>query len=219
MNKKGTTPGNYLIRMQGGKKERNGVRLIDEPQHLSSFSGTVILPPSSLYFPLEEYNEAKEIHCLHPVSSMMFSETCEHLGPIAPRGSKCIFSYLVDNCPTVRYYGVDMKVVHQNYLVAYFTRRDVMVPVNNWVVFRMLEKEDAFDRNDYGSGIVVAASEPVMDFHLGSVPEIPLKKGDRIFFNEKMSARFEKDHLNTMTDGQSSLFRVQRKYIGYVNKG
>ena len=210
----------YLVRMDQGRDTRNGVELADVSQYLLPFSGTVVASPERLYFPIEEYARAKADPALFIESSAMFSDTCEHLGPIVPKGSKCLFSYLANNEPDVDHYGRKMKVIHHNYMVAYYTRRGVLVPVNNWVIVRMEESDSlskGHDSNDYGSAVVVASSVPVVDFHLGHAPSMDIFPGDRVSFLPKMAARFEKDHLNTMNpDGQSSLFRVQRKYITHV---
>lgn len=143
--------------------------------------------------------------------------------PVEPEvrsGDRVFFSYLV------RHFSMfeDKLVVPYDLLIA---REHDLYPLNGNLLVQVterknIEKRGAFymynsDVNVYGDGVVVRAGQ-VLPGYLDhpSRPDTDIKEGARILYDKRYAVRLEVDQFNTTTEGQSSLFRVHRKYVKWI---
>lgn len=119
-------------------------------------------------------------------------------------GDKVVFSFSVRyDCPMI-----DGCILMSCDRIYGRERDGVFKTIHDWELIQMLEKEDVeevipglyqqnFDKNDYGTGIV----------RYGSF------KNKIVFFDKRHTARLELDYHNTMSNGQSSLFKLDKKHV------
>lgn len=206
----------YLVLPDNNIEEFKGIALAteQEAQRYSSFTGTVIAAPERLYYAAEEYHEygPDRPQCLLREIRELTALTNMHDDEIIPAGSRVMFTYLSHNCPKVD----DKLLVEHKQMVAIIDG-DNIIPVNNYLMVRLLKSEDKeklYDDNDYSVGIVIHASKPVEEFFSRQIPDENITVGMKVYFASKSMIRMEVDELNTMNDGsQSSLFRISRQNV------
>ncbi len=206
----------YLVRPDSDIEDFNGIALSTEhdAHRYRSFTGTVIASPDKLYYASEEYHTygTERPLCLLREIRELTALTNLHDDAIIPAGSRVMFTYLSHNCPKVD----GMLLVEHKQMVAVVDGENI-VPVNNYLIVRLLEAEDKeklYDDNDYSVGIVVHASNPVREFFSRQVPDENVTVGKRVYFASKSMIRMEVDELNSLNTGrQSSLFRISRQNV------
>jgi co-chaperonin GroES (HSP10) len=114
--------------------------------------------------------------------------------------------------------------VIMSYDQVYAVWRDGWKAMNGWVLLEMMEgngEEEIApgvffkhsDRNKYGHARVISCSPFALyrDARLPKLRKIPA--GATVLYDKKYTARVELDAYNTLTNRQSSLFRIQLKNI------
>lgn len=138
------------------------------------------------------------------------------------------------NCPSEIKEG-DRVLFHHNanfekYGDLLYMRRDMLYAkindrieaINGWVLFEVDENHNTFedgiiipkyDVNNYGKGRVVSKSPlgEYNDWHYEAEFE-----GEEIYYSKRHASRLELDFHNSLTNRQSSLFKIQRKDIYYA---
>lgn len=105
-----------------------------------------------------------------------------------------------------------------------YAKLDPLTAINGWVLFEVEEEAiedhggliyEREDVNKYGQGRVVSASGPGEWLH-GGLWVAPM---ERIWYSKRSAARLEMDHKNTLTDKQSSLFKIKASDILWTSRG
>jgi co-chaperonin GroES (HSP10) len=143
------------------------------------------------------------------------------VGPEVRKGDRVFFSYLARHFKTYK----DMWVVPYDSLVA----REDLTPLNGYLLLQLIEKPHIQkvsgmylyneDANLYGEALVYKAGATLPGYlDYPSRPDAnEVKEGDRILYDKRYAVRLEIDDFNTANEGgQSSLFRLHRKYVKWI---
>ncbi len=173
---------------------------VEDLQHHYSITGVVKAVPKKLLF-------APQYDIVPPGFESMFQDADMELEV----GDRVMFSYRAH---------FD-KLVDYELIVAAI--RDEIVPINGWLLVEVDEKPmfenvsgfTVFNRdvNIYGSATVKYAGKPNKRYIDGWEDDENIGVGSKIMFNKRNAVRMELDLHNSLTDRQSSLFRLQRRDV------
>jgi len=119
------------------------------------------------------------------------------------KGNRIIFSY-ISKLDMEMYLSHDLLLISRDLIIGKGTPFE---GVNGYVLVRVEEKEAIEDHD----GIVVV-NDDVNNYGIGYVGE------ERIGFIRELASRLELDFHNTLTDGQSSLFKIKKEHTWQLQK-
>ena len=209
-----------LVRIDPDIQFKDGfaVSSAEDEQYHYSISGTVLQVPEKLIFrkdlrkPYGPYLILAK--ALYEMSS---SYDCDMELEI---GDRVLFSYLAHFDMYLEEY--DAHLVDYDMIVAKVG--DTIHPLNGYLLvemeeFDMFEDVSGFtkynqDVNNYGVATVAFAGHPLRGYlDSDADDDDSIKVGMTIFFEKKKAIRLEKDMHNSLTDRQSSLFKMHRRDV------
>ena len=206
--------GHILIRPDGDIE--TAIRVSHDDAWRLAVTGTVVSPPcvhtdnGFLNWARKRYRNNYPPGVL--AKMRYFTATTPEISDNYPlnEGDRVLFSYLV--------HGNEWGLLPNGNLVckidSLVCKLEPIVPLNNYVLFEMDEEFNGFvkDANTYRSGVVTHIGK-ICTYRDGGRVDPKIEVGDRIFFNKKAYVRLEADAFNTLTEKNSSLFRISRRDV------
>ena len=198
--------------------------LATDEQYHYSVKGTVIDVPEKLIFrekPLIPKPTPEDIKQMRELNAMSVSYNTDMDLAI---GDRVLFSYRA-------HFEKESKVSLMDYdlIVA---KLDPIRPINGFLLVEMFEKpafeevlQDVFvyneDQNDYGYATVKYAAPPLKGYldYPEAEDDPAIKEGSVVCFKKGRAVRMELDVHNSLTNKQSSLFRLHRKDVVMYDNG
>lgn len=195
--------------------------MVDEHERFSS-TGIVSIAPDRLRFHHVQDWLTHKTQFNVWISRLMSSDGLEYMPTRRLEvGERVLYNY--NQRFSTNYPIIDGQVI-MSYDQIYAVWRDGWKAMNGWVLMEMIEDdgEDEIapgfffnrgDRNKYGRARVVSCS-PFARYRDVRMPKLQkVAAGATVIYDKKYTARVELDAYNTLTDRQSSLFRIQLKNI------
>ena len=207
-----------LVAIDNHISNHSGFEIVkrQDKQHHYSVRGTVVGVPKDLFFDKTKMETVLDLPRVRELNAASMSYKTEMELKV---GDRILFSYRAHF--EMPMFG-DLGLMDYDMIIAAIEKEKIR-PINGYLLIEMAEKEmfeniDGFqvyneDKNIYGYGKVRYAGSPVEYLDYDDIDDENITEGSVVIFDKRSAARIELDIHNSLTQQQSSLFKMHRKDV------